>query len=77
MLDQTTLRTTAVACPADLEDLSPGSVVKLDGMIKPIYREHTGEWMSTHVPGKPVYDHVADESHYPGQIVFRAEPLQH
>lgn len=71
------MKPTAVSCPEDLDDLSPGSVVHLASMRKPIYREHTGEWMSTHVPGKPVYDYVDSPDHYPGVIIFRAEPLVH
>ena len=75
-MTQTTIRSSTVACAADLEDLSPGSVVHLEGMRNPIYLESSGDWMSTRVPGKPVYDYVADENHYPGTVIFRAEPLE-
>lgn len=70
-------RDVVVLGPIELNELSPGSVVHLGGMRKPIYRECSGEWMSTHVPGKPVYDYLEQDGSYPGQVIFRADPLPH
>lgn len=75
MID-TSIRSAVAASPAELDELSAGSVVQLNGMRKPIYRECTGDWMSTHVPGKPVYDYACDSDYFPAQILFRADPLE-
>lgn len=74
MLD-TSLRAAVVTTPDELDQLSPGSVVKLSGLRKPVYRECTGTWMSTLTPGTPVTDYVSDPDFYPANVVFRAEPL--
>lgn len=64
-----------VANVDQLNELAAGSVVHLRGMRKPIYREYDGVWMSTHVTGKPVEDYIDQDDCYPGQVIFRSEPM--